>query len=108
MNPPFPASLTSSPPASLVLHHDRLDPTQLFSGAERHELGAGLVRHRDVTGRRKEGVACLEDLITVGIPSGHLALDDVTTMRAMAAVVRKPFQEGVESKSSRSEVNVTV
>jgi hypothetical protein len=32
---------------------------------------------RDVAGRGVEGVAGLENLITVGVPSGHLALDDV-------------------------------
>jgi hypothetical protein len=47
-----------------------------------------------VARRRIEGVACLEDLITVGVPSGHLALEDVAPMRALAAVVRKPLHEG--------------
>jgi hypothetical protein len=39
------------------------------------DLGAGLVLHRDVAGRRVEGVADLENLITVGVPSGQLALE---------------------------------
>jgi hypothetical protein len=42
---------------------------QLFGWAEPHELGAGLVLYRDVAGRRVEGVAGPEYLITVGVPS---------------------------------------
>jgi hypothetical protein len=41
-----------------------------------------------------EGVADLENLITVGVPCCHLALEDVAPMRALAAVVRKPLHEG--------------
>jgi hypothetical protein len=46
-----------------------------------------------VAGRRIEGVACLEHLITVGVPSGHLALDHVAPMRTLAPVVGKPLHE---------------
>jgi hypothetical protein len=76
-------------------------------GAEPHELGAGLVLHRDVAGRRVEGVAGLEHLITVGVPSGHLALEDIAPMRARAAVVRKPLHQGrrVEVFEDRCEAH---
>jgi len=50
----------------------------------------------------------LRDLITVGVPSGHVALDDVAPMRAVAAVVRKPFIKSVASMSSTSDVKLTV
>src|SRR4029453_11445870 len=56
--------------------------------------GPGLVLHRDVTGRRVEGIAGLEHLITVSVPSGHLTLEDIAPMRALAAVVRKPLHQG--------------
>jgi hypothetical protein len=47
-----------------------------------------------VAGRRVEGVADLENLVMVGVPSGHLALEDIAPMRALAAVVRKSLSEG--------------
>jgi hypothetical protein len=43
---------------------------------------------------RVEGVAGLVDLITVDVASGHLALEDVPPMWALAAVVWKPLQQG--------------
>jgi len=30
----------------------------------------------------------------VGVPSGHLALEDIAPMRALATVVRKPLHQG--------------
>jgi len=81
---------------------------QLFAGAEPQDLGAGLVLHRDVAGRDEDGVAGLEDLIPVGVPSGHPALEDVAPMWTLAAVVRKPFMKGVASMSSERDVKLTV
>ena len=43
------------------------------AGLNMHDLGAGLVLHRDVAGRRVEGVAGLVDLVAVGVPEGHAA-----------------------------------
>jgi hypothetical protein len=47
-----------------------------------------------VAGRRVEGVAGFEDLLAIGIAKGQLAADDIAPMRALAAVIRKPFHEG--------------
>src|SRR5438309_5847851 len=58
-----------------VLHQDRLGVTQLFGGAEHHDLGAWVIAHRDVAGRRVEGVAGFEDLLAIGVAKRHLAVD---------------------------------
>jgi hypothetical protein len=68
-----------------------------------HKIGARLVLHRDVAGRRVEGVAGVENLITVGVSSGHLAIEDVAPMRALAAVVRKALHQGRRVGSDSSE-----
>src|SRR2546421_5080951 len=77
-----------------VLHHDRLGLLQLLGRAEHHDLGAGLVLDRDVAGRRVEGVAGLEDLLAIRVSKGEAAVDDVTPVRALAAVVRQPLEHG--------------
>ena len=43
------------------------------AGLNMHDLGAGLVLHRDVAGRRVKRVAGLEDLLAVGVAERHLA-----------------------------------
>jgi hypothetical protein len=67
-----------------VLHHDRLGRAQFFAGAERHELGAGIVLHRDVAGWRVEGVACLENLIYEHWRR-HLRAGEVSTLSTVFA-----------------------
>ena len=77
------------------------------AGLNMHDLGAGLVLHRDVAGRRVEGVAGLEDLLAVGEAKGHPAVDHVAPVRALAAVVRKPLHQRrrVDVLAERREVH---
>jgi hypothetical protein len=91
----------------MFFHHDRLGLAQLLGGTEHHELGAGLVHRRDVAGRGVEGVAGLKDLLAIGVAKDQPAADDVAPMRALAAVVWKPFHERcpVDVLAERREIH---
>src|SRR5262249_36374444 len=60
---------------------------------EHHDLRAGLVFNRDVTGRRVERVARGELLITIGVSEHHAPGDDVAPMRALTSIVRQTLHE---------------
>ena len=72
-----------------VPHHRRLDRPKRVTGTELDDLTAAL-GERDVTGREVERVAGLEHLFAVGEPVGDPTREDITPVRALAAVVRQP------------------
>jgi hypothetical protein len=51
------------------------------------------VLDRNVAGRRVEGVAGSEDLLTIRVAKGEAALDDVAPVRALAAIVGGPLEQ---------------
>jgi hypothetical protein len=58
----------------------------------------------DVAGQCVEGVADLEDLLSIGVAKGQSSADYVFPVRALAAGVREPFINGVASMSSRNDM----
>src|SRR5690348_5833207 len=75
-----------------VGHHGRHGLGELLLGAELDELRAGLGRG-DVPRGYVEGVAHLVGFLAVGVADGDLPGEQVSPVRALAAVSRQPAQQ---------------
>jgi hypothetical protein len=68
---------------------------EFFGRAELNELAAGL-GDGDVPWRHVERVAGFDDLFVAAVANGQLAGEQVSPVRALAAVIGKPFEQRAE------------